>query len=161
MAPVRITDPLMEASVAQVLDKRQRGLTFQGETLSIKAWAERLGWPVSMLYSRLREENRRPGSWPLEKLLTLAPCSRKKGRVFEVVENESATPVDVAPQVAQVVQLPATPVAAAPWTTGDFYREALPALRQHCRRLDEIEAAIASLEQERSQIIASLKGSAR
>lgn len=193
MTPVRDVSPseetltsAMDVPISREIDKRQHELTFQGETLSIKAWATRLNWPVSTIYSRLREENRKPGSWPIEKLLTVPP--RKKEKCSSVWRSESkidGVPVSEliqatreemqeTPPAKNVVQLPATPAnlkfaadlnAVIPGAAevksvlcnNDCYPKDVALMLQRCRRVCEIEDAITLLKQEQLQIISCLK----
>jgi hypothetical protein len=120
------------------------------------------------LYSRLREEARSPGKWPVKRLLTVPP--RKVGRPAgeskidgvpheeviraareEIAESDRSdtAPVNVSSSVPQLLTVPAAESAS----DNSFYNKELPLVRQRCRRLDEIEHSMELLDQERRQIL--------
>lgn len=63
--------------------QKTQKLTFNGETLPVVEWAERLGWSHHVLFTRIKR------GWPVSDILTIPPYGRYKNAMTATIDGRT------------------------------------------------------------------------
>jgi hypothetical protein len=152
-SPPRATSPSPE-------EPRRRGspgtpITFQGETLTVLEWAERLGWPATTIYSRIREERRSLGRWPVDRMLTVPPHVKVARVEGPAIVSDSATVPPDGDAGSSALPTRTRLTVEVGLVAGDKFD--LRQVVDLCRRVVEIDREVETLRLEQRQIVGQLQ----